>query len=144
LTDSGVFPPTHPVTRLDRVVQQLRSFGQLHSAELEALAVELETIAPDLAGRLQAFLAMQRDDGQLVIDELADIRADMSRDASASATENRREWNDPAVDSPKRARWLAEQAARDEQLRRPRSRRHLLGGVPRPPSSIPPGPAPEV
>jgi hypothetical protein len=140
LTESGAFPPTHPVTRLDRVVQQLRSFGQLHSAELEAVAVELESIAPDVAGRLRAFQAMQRDEGQLVVEELADIRADLARGASESdSREERIPLKDPAVDSPKRARWLAEQAARDEQLRRPRSRRQLLRGIPHAD-----GPTPEV
>jgi hypothetical protein len=134
------------VTRLDRVVQQLRSFAELHANELDLLAAQIETTDPEAAGRLRAFQQMQRDEAQLVIDEITDIRAEMSAAASKSEQEQLKVLNfeDPAVDSPKRARWLAEQAARDEQLRRPRSRRHLLGGVPRPPSSIPPGPAPEA
>jgi hypothetical protein len=33
----------HAVTRLGRVIQQLRSFGDLHAGELDALAAELDT-----------------------------------------------------------------------------------------------------
>jgi hypothetical protein len=137
------FGPTHPVTRLDRVLQQLRSFADLHAAELDALATELDSAAPDTASRLRSFRSMQTDESQIVIDELADIRAELGVSESAPVLMEPEVMKDPAVDSPKRARWLAEQAARDEALRRPRSRRHLLGGVPHPPPSVPPS-TPEV
>jgi hypothetical protein len=138
-----VFGPTHPVTRLDRILQQLCSFSDLHASELDALATELEATSPDIAGRLRAFQGMQRDEGQLVVDELSDIRADLAASASKPGHTEIELTSDPAVDSPKRAKWLAEQAARDEQLRRPRSRRQLLGGAPHPPASAPPS-TPEV
>jgi hypothetical protein len=123
----------HSVTRLGRVAQQLRSFAELHAAELEALARDLESTQPDLAARLRVFQQMQADEGQLVLDELQDIRAGLITEAEFTVPSV-----DPAVDSPKRARWLAEQMARDEKLRRPRSRRDFFGGAPHPPSSTPP------
>jgi len=48
----------HAVTRLGRVIQQLRSFDPLHSAELEALARDLEAVAPDVAVRLRIYIDM--------------------------------------------------------------------------------------
>jgi hypothetical protein len=132
----------HTATRLDRVLQQLRSFSQLHAAELGALASDLEPIDAELSRRLRVFSETQRDETQLAIDELADVRAGFdATDEAPPALEQT--MIDPAVNSPKRARWLAEQAARDEALRRPRSRRQLLGGPPHPPASAPPA-APEA
>jgi hypothetical protein len=137
------FPPTHPVTRLDRVVQQLRSFADMHASELEALAAEIQGAAAESSERARTVARLQADEAQLVIDELTDIRNDLSASESAPDQADPVVLGDPAVDSPKRARWIAEQAARDEQLRRPRSRRQLLGGVPHPPPSAPPAPPPE-
>jgi hypothetical protein len=134
-----MFGPTHPVTRLERVLQQLRSFADMHASELEALALELETAQPESAARARTIGRLQLDEAQLVLDELGDIRAELAVLESESASEPEI-GKDPAVDSPRRARWLAEQAARDEALRRPRSRRQLFGAAPHPPSSVPPTP----
>ncbi|MBV9577870.1 MAG: hypothetical protein JO057_04690 [Chloroflexi bacterium] len=122
---SGAFGPTHPVTKLGRVVQQLRSFGELHAGELELLAVELDGAgASELAARLRAYRDVQRDEARMVVDELVDIQSDVSDLAVApSPTVS---GSDPAVNSPKRAKWLAEQAAEAERLRQPLSRRTLF------------------
>lgn len=119
LTDLAAFGPTHPVTRLGRVVQQLRSFADLHAAELESLAAELDAAdLPELGARVRVFRDVQRDEGQLVVDELADIQSDM---ASAEPAEESAQETDPEPwkASPKRAQWLAEQT-------RPRSRRDFF------------------
>ena len=116
----------HAVTRLGRVIQQLRSFGDLHASELSALAVELDAEgALDLAARLRAFRDVQRDESQIVVDELADIQLEATTQATAVQVPDA---HDPAMNSPKRARWLAEQAAEAERLKQPFSRRNLLGG----------------
>ena len=61
----------HPVTRLGRVIQQLRSFGELHAGELEALAAELNTPSPsDVAARIRIYSEVQRDEAQMIVDEL--------------------------------------------------------------------------
>src|SRR5260221_2901053 len=87
LTDGAPqFPPMHPVTRLGRVIQQLRSFGELHAGDLEALAAELDTAnasetnrasPKDVAARLRIFRDVHRDEWQRIVDELVDIHADM-------------------------------------------------------------------
>ena len=137
------FPPMHPVTRLGRIIQQLRSFGDLHADELETMAQSLDAAgAADEAMRLRAYRDVQRDEARMVVDELADIQNDMIAAAQASqpaqpspvpeaplpaaaaAIANPR---DPAANSPRRARWLAEQAAEAERLRQPVSRRELFG-----------------
>jgi hypothetical protein len=116
----------HAVTRLGRVIQQLRSFGDLHANELDALAAELEDIAaPALAARLRAVRNVQRDESQIVVDELADIQTEAATQSPAVPV---LDAHDPAMHSPKRARWLAEQAAEAERLKQPFSRRNLLGG----------------
>ena len=52
----------HPVTRLGRVIQQLRSFSDLHAGELEGLAVELDAVgAGEVAQRLRSYRDVQRD-----------------------------------------------------------------------------------
>ncbi len=128
----------HPVTRLGRVVQQLTSFSDLHATDLEVLAAELDGVAPDIAQRLRLFRQVQSDEAQLVVDELRDIQSHL-RPAEAppadapsppatsptALTPLRAAGTDPAVDSPKRARWLAEQARRAQ---RPLSRRDLFSG----------------
>lgn len=196
-------PLMHPVTRLGRVVQQLRSFGDLHAGELDGFADELEASGADeLARRLRIYRDMQRDEGQMVIEALAELRtdllaaADQSAAAVASGTrfaagatgagasaangaagaragagatagdgaagagaggnagqgaegaagkeaddaasggagagEDAGRVFDPAINSPRRARWLAEQAAEAERLRQPFSRRNFFGrGTPR-------------
>ena len=130
----------HPVTRLGRVIQQLRSFGELHAGELEALAVELDSAeSSDVATRLRIYRDVQRDEAQMIVDELVDIQADM---ASAKHTDIGQMQpveptaaggsGDPAINSPRRAKWLAEQAAEDERRRQPLSRRELFSRGTRP------------
>ena len=123
----------HAVTRLGRVIQQLRSFGDLHADELEAMAAELEAAGSlDVAARLRIFRDVQRDEGQIVLDELVDIVQSEAAAAVQSAPLPPADARDPAVNSPKRARWLAEQAAEAERLKQPLSRRGLFGRGPRP------------
>ena len=134
----------HPVTRLGRVVQQLRSFGDLHANELEGMALDLDSAgANDLAARLRAYRDVQRDEANMVIDELVDIQNDMAAAAQPTlptvpegplpaAVVNSR---DPAANSPRRAKWLAEQDAEVERLKQPFSRRLLFGrAAPKPES----------
>lgn len=122
----------HPVTRLGRVIQQLRSFGDLHASEFDALAAELDAAGlNEVAAKIRVYRDVQRDEGQLVIDELLDIQGDVIRtaepvappppDAPVAAPED--QW----LASPRRAQWLAEQAERDAQARAPRSRREFFG-----------------
>ena len=135
MTEQPVFPPMHPVTRLGRIIQQLRSFGDLHASELETMAVALdEAGAIDLAQRLRGYRDVQRDEAAMVVDELVDVQSDIARSAEppqplevppgAPGTAL-----DPAVSSPKRAKWLAEQAAEEKRLKQPLSRRDLFGKV---------------
>jgi hypothetical protein len=117
----------HPVTRVGRVIQQLKSFGDLHATELESMAVDLEAAgAADVAARLRLYRDVQRDEAQMVIDELVDIRTDMAAAAAPATQTEAAPTTDPAINSPKRARWLAEQAAEAERLKQPFSRRDLL------------------
>jgi hypothetical protein len=122
----------HPVTRLGRVIQQLRSFGDLHASELEMMAVALEAAgAADLAQRLRAYRDVQRDEATMVVDELTDLQSDMAVDTQPSAPLEAPAGSaqDPAASSPKRAKWLAEQTAEEERLKQPMSRRDLFGKV---------------
>ena len=58
----------HPVTRLGRVIQQLRSFSDLHAGELEGLAVELDAAgAGEVAQRLRGYRDVQRDEAMMVM-----------------------------------------------------------------------------
>jgi hypothetical protein len=146
------FPPMHPVTRLGRVIQQLRSFGELHAGELEGLAAELaDAPGGDVAARLRIYRDVQRDEAQMVVDELVDIQADMAAaglpetapgqavpapateltaavSSDPAATTTMATIRDPAINSPRRARWLAEQAAEEERRRQPLSRRDFFAG----------------
>jgi hypothetical protein len=128
----------HPVTRLGRVIQQLTSFDQLHAGELEALAAELDGAgATDLAARVRVYRDVQRDEAQMVIDELTDLQKDMAADPAQTPppappplpplTAGAAAAYDPAINSPRRARWLAEQAAEVERLKQPFTRRDLFG-----------------
>lgn len=138
----------HPVTRLARVIQQLRSFGELHAGELEALAAELDTAnasetndgsPKDVAARLRIYRDVQRDEAQMIVDELVDIQADMASAEHADIGQMQPVEptaaggsGDPAINSPRRAKWLAEQAAEDERRRQPLSRRELFSRGTRP------------
>jgi len=128
----------HPVTRLGRVIQQLKSFGELHAAELEALAAELDSTNPtDVSARLRIYREVQRDEAQIVIDELVDIQNDTAaarqlEELATPAPVTATGATDPAINSPRRARWLAEQAAEEERRRQPLSRRDFFSGGAKP------------
>jgi hypothetical protein len=131
LTDQN-FPPMHPITRLGRVIQQLKSFGDMHATELESMALDLEAAgAADVAAHLRMYRDVQRDEGQIVIDELVDVKTDMAatqpQDVPTEPPLAAAPGHDPAINSPRRARWLAEQAAEAERLKQPLSRRDLFG-----------------
>jgi hypothetical protein len=128
----------HPVTRLWRVIQQLKSFGDLHADELEKMALDLDAAgAGEVAARLRMFRDVQREEAQMVVDELVDVRADMAAQAEqpqAAEGPGSAAGGDPAINSPRRARWLAEQAAEAERRRQPVARRDLFRG-PAPPDA---------
>lgn len=136
--------PLHPVTRIGRVLQQLRSFTSLHASELDGLASELEAAGQnELAARLRVFQGLHSQEASLIVDELTDVQGDLDREGDPSAPDPVGAHCiapaggeaptldpasvDPAASSPKRARWLAEQARQAEEARRPRSRRDVLG-----------------
>jgi hypothetical protein len=96
--------------RLRRLEQQIRAFRDLHTREVADLATKLEAI-----GTLQA------DELQLILDQLADILADLTPPEPKAVDAP---TSDPAAGSPKRAKWLAEQ----ERKGAPLSRRELLRG----------------
>jgi hypothetical protein len=84
--------------RLRRVEQQVRVFKELHQSEL-----------------------------QIILDELTDIAKQIEAERAAvapSAQTTTVDPDDPAASSPKRAKWLAEQASKTA----PKSRRDLLFG----------------
>ncbi len=122
------FGPMHPVTRLERVGQQLRSFAELHTNELETVASDLELAgAAELAARLRTYGKLHADEAAMVLEELADVcealRGSTAKDDSPGE-QRAATANDPAANSPKRARWLAEEARRVA----PVSRRSFLTG----------------
>jgi len=84
--------------RLRRVEQQVRVFKELHQSEL-----------------------------QIILDELTDIAKQVEAERAAAAPPTQAsevDPDDPAASSPKRAKWLAEQANKTA----PKSRRELLFG----------------
>jgi hypothetical protein len=127
---------------LARVLQQIRSFSTMHTAELEGVARDLEAAGQaDLAARLRVFLGLHTQETGLILDELADVRVELDRSAAAETPAipappadaiqvDASARIDPAASSPKRARWLAEQAEHErqsaEQAQRPRSRREFF------------------
>jgi hypothetical protein len=124
LTDSST------KTRLARVIQQLKAFDTLHADELHAMAEELRLAGfSELATKLRTYTEVQRDEAHIVMDELVDIHREMT---VIDSDARRGSPQDPAAGSPRRAKWLAEQAAaaqRLEELKQPLSRRDLLGRV---------------
>jgi hypothetical protein len=126
----------HPVTRLGRIIQQLRSFGDLHASELETMAIDLDAAgSSEVANRLRAYRDVQRDEATMVVDELVDIQRDMigaAQPTDQPATPSSVGTGDPAINSPRRARWLAEQEAEAERLRQPVSRRNLFEKIANP------------
>jgi hypothetical protein len=127
--------PLDPSPRLGRLLQQIRSFTALHAAELDGVAGELETAGQtELASRLRTYRDLHTQEAGLILDELADVQADLELETRAEvskkpesselpAVESSPSPVDPAANSPKHARWLAEQARRAE---RPVSRRDLF------------------
>ncbi len=84
--------------RLRRVELQVRAFKELHQSEL-----------------------------QIILDELTDIAKQVDAEKAAATTTTQTsevDPDDPAASSPKRAKWLAEQANKAA----PKSRRELLFG----------------
>ena len=120
----------HPVTRLGRVIQQLKSFDELHSSELEGLAAELEQAgSTEIATRLRMYRDLQRDEASMVVDELVDIQNEVMVSAPtppSAPPAGAAGVHDPAINSPRRDKWLAEQAAEAERLKQPFSRRDFL------------------
>jgi hypothetical protein len=107
----------HPASRIARAIQQLRSFAELHGRELDGLADELEAAGlPEQAQRLRVFRGLQNDEASLVVDELEQLRSTLLPQVEEAAPDPRPA---SASESPKRARWLAEQA-------RPRLRRDVF------------------
>ncbi len=85
-------------TRVARLVQQVRAVKGLHATELG-----------------------------LILDELASLRAELAAlapAAEAPATDPA----DPAAASAKRAKWLADEARKEEERKAPLSRREFLRG----------------
>ena len=146
MTERG---PLHPVSRIRRVLQQLRSFTTLHAAELEGIAGELDAAGQgELAARLRIFRDLHAQEAGLIVDELTDVQStlDQATDDGVTSRMNSGAHDpsvvsagtpaagqssgparvDPAAASPKRARWLAEQARQADEARRPRPRRDLF------------------
>lgn len=119
-------------TRLQRLDQQIRAFRGLHVAEVS-----------DLAQRLHVIAGLQADELQLILDQLADIagelaaqqrtQGDRGSGAAGPSPTDPVPPGDPAANSPKRARWLAEEERRARAD--PVSRRELLFGREEDPSS---------
>jgi len=124
------------------VLQQIGSFSTMHAAELDGIAAELDAAGQtELAARLRIYRDLHTQEAGLILDELADVRADLDRPSPANAPSppepsppavpsDPSARPDPAANSPKRARWLAEQAAQARlaagAAQRPRSRRDLF------------------
>jgi hypothetical protein len=118
------------VTKLGRVIQQLRSFADLHAGELELMAMDLDAAgATELAARMRAYRDIQRNEATMVVDELEDVQSDMINAAQQPPSPAPGVPGDPAANSAKRAQWLAEQEAEAEKLRQPVSRRELFNRV---------------
>jgi hypothetical protein len=75
---------------------------------------------------------IQRDEAQMVVDELVDIQTDMAASAHSQLPPamplTDAGLSDPAVNSPRRAAWLADEAAEAERRRQLLSRRDFFGG----------------
>ena len=123
-----------PVTRVGRIIQQLRSFAELHANELEGLASDLDSEA---ARRLRAFRDIQRDETMMVVQELTDLQDDL---VSGTPQPKVAPGSDPAAYSPRRAKWLAEQQAELDRRREPMSRRELFERVANPGEEQTPSP----
>jgi hypothetical protein len=96
--------------------------------------------SPDVAARVRIYRDVQRDEAAIVSEELVDIQGGLAESLPAPA-ETEAEGDDPAINSPRRAKWLAEQAAEAERLKAPMSRRDLLGHGPTKPEDSGSSPA---
>lgn len=92
----------------------------------ESLRQQLATRVARLEQQIRAFKELHATELGLILDELASLRADLA--AMAPPAEDAPTLEDPAAASPKRAKWLAEEARREEERNAPRSRRELLRG----------------
>jgi hypothetical protein len=118
-----------PVTRLGRIIQQLSSFADLHANELSGVADDIDSA--DIADRLRTIRDIQRDEARMLAQELLDLQDDLVSAAPSGAVPVA-PGDDPAANSPGRAKWLAEQAAEAERLPEPLSRRELFEKVANP------------
>ena len=75
-----------------------------------------------LEQQVRAFKDLHVAELQLILDEVADIKRELAEDATPVTPAT---GEDPAANSPKRAKWLAE----EERKAAPRTRRELLGGT---------------
>jgi hypothetical protein len=103
--------------RLRRLERQVNAFREMHAREVS-----------ELAERLAAIATLHGDELQLVLDEIRDIAAQVEETAALDEIPSPDGGTaarpaDPAMSSPKRAKWLAEQA-RPAHL----TRRRLLRG----------------
>jgi hypothetical protein len=77
-----------------------------------------------LERQIRAFKELHANELQIILDELADIRSELAPESPAPAATDSSPNTDPAAGSPKRAKWLAEEA----QKAQPVSRREFLRG----------------
>jgi hypothetical protein len=98
------------------------------------MASDLDTAgSAELASRLRAYRDIQRDEAAMVVDELVDIQQDMMATMTQPLPPlDVPTGGDPAANSARRAKWLAEQEAEAERLRQPISRRELFDRVANP------------
>ena len=106
--------------RLARVEQQFGSFADLHAAELGELILQLENGDLELvATRLRSYRDLHRQEADLVLESLADLAADVAPESPSAApavsstkaiAETSDRPIDPAANSAKRTRWLADRA----------------------------------
>jgi len=88
----------------------------------ESLRQQLATRVARLEQQIRAFKELHATELGLILDELASLRADLAAMAPPPAAA------DPAAASPKRAKWLAEEARKEDERRAPLSRREFLRG----------------
>ena len=93
-------------TRVARLEQQIRAFKELHATELGLILDELARLRTDL-------------------DAMAPAKDEPTGETAAATSLT---VADPAAASPKRAKWLAEEARREAERKAPLSRRELLRG----------------
>jgi hypothetical protein len=93
-----------PVTRLDRIIQQLRSFADTAAGELEAIGSESE--GADLAVRVRALRDTQRQQVDAILQELIGLQDDL-----VAGTSQRQESEAEPLPEPISRRELFERVA---------------------------------